>query len=102
MLGIFLRHRVVDIITGLFQATRPIANTNNTKLHKKHSHTHKHIYAVSKRKRKKLNTMHKCVASLSPPMKVNENRIFVFFIVNSKQQVFVSLAYSKQSTAKHK
>jgi len=41
------------IITGLFQATRPIANTNNTKLHKKHLHTHKHMYTASKRKRKK-------------------------------------------------
>ena len=43
---------IIIIITGLFQATRPIANTNNRKLHKKHSQTHKHIYTVSKRKRK--------------------------------------------------
>jgi len=50
----FLHHQILKsrqicgfhhhIITGLFQATRPIANTNNTKLHKKHSHTHTNIY----------------------------------------------------------
>jgi len=40
------------IITGLFQATRPIANTNNTKLHtQKNTHKHANIYTVSKRKK---------------------------------------------------
>jgi len=32
----------IIIITGLFQATRPIANTNNTKLHTQKKNTHKH------------------------------------------------------------
>ena len=36
------------IITGLFQATRPIANTNNTKLHTQKTLTHTQTYIHGK------------------------------------------------------
>ena len=42
------RYKHVIIITGLFQATRPIANTNNTKLHTQKTLTNTQTYIRGK------------------------------------------------------